>query len=115
MLVDDHAVVRQGVAYLLSREPDMELVGEAGDGETAVTAIQDLHPDVVLMDISLPGLNGIEATRIVHSLMPDVRIIGFSMFEGPEPVRAIREAGAVAHLTKSGRSETPAVHHTGVL
>ena len=106
VLVDDHAVVRQGVAYLIGREQDMELVGEAADGETAVATIQAVHPHVVLMDVSLPGLSGIEATRVVHSLMPDVRIIGWSMFDDPEPAREIRDAGAVAFLTKSSGSES---------
>ncbi len=104
-LVDDHIVMRQGLAGLLQAEPDMEIVGQASDGESAVNLIREIRPDVVLMDISMPGMNGIEATRIIHSELPEVRIIGLSMFEEGEQARAMREAGAVDYVTKSGRSE----------
>ena len=105
VLVDDHVVVRRGLAVLVNREPDMDLIGEAADGESAVMLILDTRPDVVLMDISMPCLNGIEATRIVHAQVPEVKVIGFSMFEEPDRADAMREAGAVAYLTKSGPSE----------
>ncbi|MCE5279330.1 MAG: PAS domain S-box protein [Planctomycetaceae bacterium] len=105
VLVDDHNVMRQGLAALLREEADMVIVGEAGDGHSAVQLVQQVHPDVVLMDISLPGMNGIEATRMIHSQMPHVHIIGLSMFEKVEQAAAMRAAGASDYLTKSGASE----------
>ena len=105
VLVDDHMVVRQGLARLVREEADMEIVGEASDGESAVSLIRQVQPDVVLMDISMPRMTGIEATRIIHAELPDVRIIGLSMFEEAERAEAMRRAGAVAFLTKSGPSD----------
>jgi two-component system, NarL family, nitrate/nitrite response regulator NarL len=105
VLVDDHIVVRQGVAGLLKAEPDISIAGEASDGESAVALVRQVRPDVVLMDISMPGMNGIEATGIIHAEMPEVRVIGLSMFEEAERADAIRQAGAVNYLTKSGPAE----------
>jgi CheY-like chemotaxis protein len=105
VLVDDHIVMRQGLAGLLRAEADMEIVGEASDGESAVNLIRQIHPDVVLMDISMPGMNGIQATRIIHSELPEVRVIGLSMFQEGEQAAAMREAGAADYVTKSGPSE----------
>jgi len=105
LLVDDHMLVRQGLAALLRAEPDMEIAGEARDGESAVSLASNLRPDVILMDISMPGMDGIEATRIIHSRIPEIRIIGLSMFVESEKAIAIREAGAVDYLEKSGPSE----------
>jgi CheY-like chemotaxis protein len=105
LLVDDHMLVRQGLAALLRVERDMEVVGEASDGESAVSLACDLRPDVVLMDISMPGMDGIQATRIIHNRIPEIRIIGLSMFVESGKVAAIREAGAADYLEKSGPSE----------
>jgi signal transduction histidine kinase/AmiR/NasT family two-component response regulator len=105
ILVDDHLVMRQGLAGLLRAEPDLEIVGEASDGESAITVIREIEPDVVLMDISMPRTNGVQATRIIHSELPEVRVIGLSMFEEDEQAAAMREAGAVGFVTKSGPSE----------
>ena len=105
MLVDDHMVMRQGLARLLREEPDVEIVGEASDGESAVKLVRQVLPDVVLMDINMPRMSGIECTRIIHAEMPGVNIIGLSMFEEAERAAAMRQAGAVAYLTKSGPSE----------
>ena len=105
LLVDDHVVVRQGLSRLLKEEPDIEIVGEASDGETAVTMVRQILPDVVTMDINMPGMGGIEATRAIHAEFPQVRVIGLSLFDEGELARAIREAGAVDYLTKSGPSE----------
>ncbi len=104
-LVDDHVMMRQGLAGLLQAEPDMEIVGQASNGESAVNLIRDIKPDAVLMDISMPGMNGVQATRIIHSEFPEIRIIGLSMFQEGEQARAMREAGAVGYVTKSGPSE----------
>jgi signal transduction histidine kinase len=105
VLVDDHVMMRQGLAGLLQAEPDMEIVGQASNGESAVNLIRDIKPDVVLMDISMPGMNGIQATRIIHSEFPEIHIIGLSMFQEGEQARAMREAGAEGYVTKSGPSE----------
>ena len=105
VLVDDHAVVRQGLAGLLRLEPDIAIVGEASDGESAVALVRQVRPDVVLMDISMPGMNGIEATRIIHAEMPEVRVVGLSMFDQADQADAMREAGAVGYLTKSGPAD----------
>jgi CheY-like chemotaxis protein len=105
VLVDDHAVMRQGLAGLLRAEPDMEIVGEASDGESAVHLIREVKPDVVLMDISLPGMNGIQATQVIHSELPEIRIIGLSMFQEGEQAAAMRSAGALDYVTKIGPSE----------
>jgi PAS domain S-box-containing protein len=104
VLVDDHIVMRQGLAALLRSEPDIVVVGEASDGESAVTLVRQIRPDVVLMDISMPGMGGIEATRIIRGELPDVRVIGLSMFEQTERADAMRQAGAVNYLAKSGPS-----------
>jgi len=104
-LVDDHIAMRQGLAGLLQAEPDMEVVGQASDGASGVKLIREIRPDVVLMDISMPRMNGIQATRIIHSELPEVHIIGLSMFKEGEQAQAMREAGAVDYLTKSGPSE----------
>jgi signal transduction histidine kinase/CheY-like chemotaxis protein len=106
ILVDDHLVMRQGLGGLLRAEPDFEIVGEASDGESGVRVIRELRPDVVLMDISMPGMDGIEATRIIHKDLPEIRIIGLSMFHESERAAAMREAGAVNYLAKTDPSET---------
>ncbi len=104
MLVDDHVVMRQGLAALLQEEPDIEIVGEASDGKSAVDLAREVRPDVVLMDVSMPGMNGIEATRIIHAENPRVRVIGLSMFEEADQAAAMRQAGAVDYLNKTGPS-----------
>lgn len=105
LLVDDHAVVRQGLSMMLSKEPDIEVVGEAQDGWQALELAKRLAPDVVLMDISMPGLNGIEATRIICAELPDTRVLGLSMlYEEGESSEAFRAAGAVGFVSKGAPS-----------
>lgn len=104
VLIDDHMVMRQGLAGLLQSVPDMQVVGEASDGASGLTLVRQVRPDVVLMDISMPGMDGIEATRAIHEEMPNVKIVGLSMFQEGEQAASIREAGAVAYVTKSGPS-----------
>ena len=101
MLADDHAVVREGLAQLLEKEPDIDVVGAAADGQEAVELAARLLPDVILMDISMPKLNGVEATNMIHSDFPEIRIIGLSMFERDERTEAMRDAGAADYVTKS--------------
>jgi PAS domain S-box-containing protein len=105
VLVDDHMIMRQGLAELLRGVPGFEVVGEASDGASAVELVRDILPDVVLMDVSMPGMNGIQATEIIHREMPNVQVIGLSMFEEGDQSVAMREAGAVDYLTKSGPTE----------
>jgi len=105
VLVDDHAVVRQGLSMILNNQPDIEVVGEAADGEEAVRMAKEIVPDVILMDISLPGISGIEATRIIHSELPQTRIICLSMFEDHEMASSALQSGAAAYLSKSGHTD----------
>ncbi|MGA2380726.1 MAG: response regulator, partial [Spirochaetia bacterium] len=101
LLVDDHAVVRDGIALQLLQQPDIEIVGEAADGATAVELVRALRPDVVTMDVNMPGMNGIEAAKAIHVEHPRTRIIGLSMSEESEQGAAMRGAGAVHYLSKS--------------
>jgi CheY-like chemotaxis protein len=105
LLVDDHSVVRQALAHLLGEEPDLDIVGEAADGPAAIAQVRRLLPDVVTMDVSMPGMNGIEATRIIHAEFPALRIIGLSLFTETERAEEMRRAGAAEYLTKSGPAD----------
>jgi PAS domain S-box-containing protein len=106
LVVDDHTVVRQGMIRLLAAEPDIDVVGEAADGETAVALTRQLLPDVVTMDINMPGMNGVEATGLIHAECPRVRVIGLSVLEDARVGAAMREAGAVHFLTKHAPPDT---------
>ena len=100
LLADDHALFRNGLGRLLKNEPCLEVVGQAADGEEAIELAQKLKPDVILMDVSMPRVNGIEATRIIHGKYPDIRIIGLSMYEDQERAQVMRDAGAADYKTK---------------
>ena len=88
---------------LLESKPDMEVVGEAADGVEGVAMARDLRPDVVLMDFSMPGMNGVEATRRIRAEVPEARVIGLSMHEESERAAAMINAGASAYLDKTGK------------
>jgi CheY-like chemotaxis protein/anti-sigma regulatory factor (Ser/Thr protein kinase) len=105
LLADDHAMVRQGMSTMLNDEADFEVIGGAVDGLDAVELARKLQPDVILMDLSMPKLNGIEVTRIIHNEFPEICIIGLSMFEEAETAQAMRDAGAVHYMTKSGAAD----------
>jgi CheY-like chemotaxis protein len=105
VLVDDHAVVRQALAQLLRQEPDLAVVGEAADGKAGVARAQELSPHVVLMDVNMPVLNGMEATLQIRATCPGVQVIGLSMFGAPEQAAAMRSAGAVAYVSKTAPAE----------
>ena len=100
LLADDHAVVRQGFKMILAAQSDMEIVGEAANGREAVELAQQLSPDVVVMDVSMPELNGIEATRRLASSVPHARVVALSMHKDSVYVREILRAGARGYLLK---------------
>jgi PAS domain S-box-containing protein len=102
LLADDHVIVRQGLARLLQDEPGIELVGEADDGREALALTQMVHPDVVLMDVSMPTMDGVEATRRILAEQPDVKVIGLSMYKGEEMAEHMRQAGAMDYVSKGG-------------
>lgn len=106
LLVDDHAMVRQGLAGILRGRRDLELVGEAADGLQAVELGALLKPDIVIMDVRLPGIDGVEATRRLQLRSPASRVIGLSTYESAAKEAQMRAAGAVAYLTKDGPVET---------
>jgi two-component system invasion response regulator UvrY len=100
LLVDDHELVRAGVRRILEEAGDMQVVGEASDGGEALRVVRKLAPDVVLMDVNMPGMGGIEATRRLLRLMPGIKVIALTVLEGdPFPAR-LHEAGAVGFVTK---------------
>jgi DNA-binding NarL/FixJ family response regulator len=100
LLADDHAVVRQGFKMILAAQPDMEIVGEAGNGREALDLAGQLQPDVIVMDVAMPELNGIEATRRVADLSPRSRVLALSMHKDSVYVREILRAGARGYLLK---------------
>jgi NarL family two-component system response regulator LiaR len=100
LIVDDHPVVRQGLRTFLSTQDDLEIVGEAADGEEAVARIKDSVPDVVLMDLVLPGIDGIEATRQAREVSPSTKVIVLTSFADDEKVFPAIKAGAAGYLLK---------------
>src|ERR1044072_4116228 len=100
LLADDHAVVRQGFKMLLGAQPDMEIVGEASNGREAVETAEALRPDIVVMDVAMPELNGIEATRRLGLSVPHARVVALSMHKDSVYVREILRAGARGYLLK---------------
>ena len=105
LLADDHAVVRQGFKMLLAAQPDMEIAGEASNGREAVEETERLKPDVVVMDVAMPELNGIEATRRLAASVPHTRVIALSMHKDSVYVREILRAGARGYLLKDSDAE----------
>lgn len=100
LLADDHAMVRKGFRLILENEPDMEIVGEAANGREAVDNAEKLVPDIVVMDVAMPELNGIEATRRLAVLAPRTRVLALSMHKDAVYVREILRAGARGYLLK---------------
>jgi PAS domain S-box-containing protein len=105
LIVDDHEIVRRGVRALLSTRADFEVCGEAVDGRDGLAKAKQLRPDVIVMDISMPNLNGLEATRLIRTALPDTEVLILSQHEGSEMIRQALTAGARGYVLKSSVSE----------
>lgn len=101
MLAEDHVVVREGTRELIQHEEDMDVVGEAGDGEEAVSLASQTQPDVIIMDVNMPKLNGIEATKQIKAIMPSVAVLVLTAYDNDQYVSALLEAGAAGYLLKN--------------
>jgi NarL family two-component system response regulator LiaR len=104
LIADDHAVVREGTRQILEHEPDLTVVAEAGDGEEAVQLAGNFKPDVAIIDISMPKLDGIEATRKIKTLYPSIAVLILTAYDDDQFVFSLLEAGAAGYLLKSIRS-----------
>jgi DNA-binding NarL/FixJ family response regulator len=100
LLVDDHKILRDGICSIVKGYPDMEVIGEAADGKAALRLVEELSPDVVIMDISMPDLNGIDATRRIIADHPKIKVIALSMHHDKQFVSEIFKAGASGYLLK---------------
>jgi two-component system response regulator NreC len=100
VICDDHAVLRGGLRALLAAEPGLEVVGEAGDGAEGVERVLALRPQVALLDITMPGMNGIDAARAIHRLAPEVKVLMLTMHDDPEYLFRALEAGAAGYVLK---------------
>jgi DNA-binding NarL/FixJ family response regulator len=105
ILADDHRIIREGLRALLEKEPGVEVIAEAADGRTTVKLCRELVPDVVIMDITMPDLNGIEATHQILSEMPDIKVIALSMHSDKRFVSEMLNAGALGYLLKDAAFE----------
>ncbi len=105
LVADDHKMVREGFCHILNSQLDFEVVGEAENGEQAVALCESLHPDVVVMDLHMPNMDGLEATKKIKQFFPDTVLIGLSVYDTPDVARWFREAGAAAFVTKGGPAE----------
>ncbi|MEO5953376.1 MAG: response regulator transcription factor [Chloroflexia bacterium] len=105
LIVDDHALYRQGLRAMFELEPDVEVIGEAADGSEALDKVEAIHPDIVLMDVNMPGMDGMQATRKLADAYPGILIIMLTMFKGEEHLREARRAGASAYVLKDAGSE----------
>ena len=105
LLAEDHKVVREGTRRLLESQPDFEVVGEASDGIEAVELAKKLKPEIIIMDVSMPRLNGIEATRQIKAIYPNIAILPLTGYDDDEYVFALLEAGAAGYLLKDSSGE----------
>ena len=105
LLADDHTMMRQVLASTLEHEADIEVVGEASNGLEVLDLCRTMRPDVVIMDLSMPIMDGIEATRRIATELPGIRVIALSMFDDPSDVVELHQAGAALFLSKSGPAE----------
>ncbi len=100
LLVDDHSILRAGLRMLFAAEPDMQIVGEAGSGLEAIAAVDKLHPDVVIMDVAMPGMTGIEATQRIKELHPETAVLALTMHEDEQYFFEMLNAGAAGYIPK---------------
>jgi two-component system invasion response regulator UvrY len=105
LVSDDHTLVRETWAYILNSDPRFEVVAESGTGEEAVELAKNLNPDIVIMDINLPGINGIEATERIRNVSPKSKIIGVSLHTQPTYARKMMQKGAMGYVTKNSSRE----------
>ncbi len=105
LLADDHPMLREGIRHLLEREPDFEVVGEAGDGSESIRLADDLVPDVVVMDIHMPKVNGLEATRRIKATHPTIAILVLTIHDEDEYIVGLLQAGAAGYLLKTAYGE----------
>ena len=105
LVADDHAMFREGIISLLRHEPAFEVIGEAADGQQAIDLARTLKPDILLVDVTMPKLNGVQVTAQLSRELPSMRIVGLSMHERQDMAAAMRTAGAAAYVTKGGSSE----------
>jgi DNA-binding NarL/FixJ family response regulator len=105
LIADDHTLFREGLRALFATEADIEIVGEAADGAEAVRKARDLVPDVVVMDLMMPNLNGIEATRQIHGELPDCKVLVLSMYDDEEYVQRLLASGASGYMLKRATSD----------
>lgn len=101
IVVDDHAIIRRGVQGILHAFPEWELCGEAENGHEAVKLAERTKPEIIIMDVSMPVLNGLEATRIIHGILPDTKILLLTLHSSTELVRSAFRAGARGYVLKS--------------
>ena len=101
IVVDDHAVIRRGVQGILSAFPEWELCGEAENGQEGVKLAETVRPEIIIMDVSMPGLNGLEATRIIRNILPNTKILLLTLHSSTELVRSAFRAGARGYVLKS--------------
>ena len=101
IVVDDHAVIRRGVHGILQAFPEWEVCGEAENGQEAIRLAESLKPELIIMDVSMPGLNGLEATRIIHNILPNTKILLLTLHSSTELVRSAFRAGARGYVLKS--------------
>jgi DNA-binding NarL/FixJ family response regulator len=105
LIVDDHAFIRRGVETILESSPEWQVCGEASNGNDAIRLANQLSPEVVLMDVTMPGMNGLEATRIIRKEHPDVKVILLTLHESSEVLRSGFRAGASGYLLKADAEE----------
>lgn len=105
LLVDDHALVREGLRAVLATKEGLEVVGEASSGAQGISLAKELHPDIVLMDITMAGMSGIEATEAITRLEPEVRVLGLTVHENPEYFSRMLAAGASGYVLKGATSD----------
>jgi DNA-binding NarL/FixJ family response regulator len=106
LIADDHALVRESWSFMLNTDPRFEVVAESGTCEEAIEQVKEMRPDIVIMDISMPGMNGIEATGLIRKFSPGSKILGISMHTQPVHVRKMMQNGAMGYITKnSSRTE----------